>query len=43
MWFYIVGALLAACAFIAYILYRGYNKVRPKPLDGKLHISYPQP
>mmetsp|Transcript_1578 Transcript_1578/g.3255 ORF Transcript_1578/g.3255 Transcript_1578/m.3255 type:complete len:571 (-) Transcript_1578:2345-4057(-) len=35
MWFYvIVGVVVVALAAVAYVFYRGYNKIKPKPIAG---------
>lgn len=36
--YYIVGALVVVVGLVAFVLYRGYNKVKPKPIAG---IPYP--
>jgi len=35
MWLYIIGGvLLVVLAAVAYVFYKGYNKVKPKPIQG---------
>ena len=36
MWLYIIGGvILVAVLFVLYLMYKGYSKVKPKPLPGK--------
>ncbi len=34
-WYWLGGAVVLVIAIIAYLLYRGYSKVKPKPIPGE--------
>ena len=34
--YYVLGALVVVVGVVLYLFYKGYNKVKPKPLPGKL-------
>lgn len=39
MWLYIIGGVvLAAVVFVLYLMYKGYSKVKPKPLPGMFRL-----
>jgi hypothetical protein len=43
-WFYvIVGVLVVVLAVVAYVFYRGYNKVKPKPIAGESDCTLSHP